>query len=910
VAGKKPNSALVGLLGEAPFSKLADDLPALCFVADPQGRVVWCNRRWHDYTGVPRDADLDRAWRTVHHEAMLADVAQRWARAIEKGLPGEAVIQLRGGDGRCRPFLTRAEPLRGTADVLCWLGTMVEISSVEQVARDQAFLVRLDDRLRDEIDPASIVAAVGEALGRYLGVAAIGYADVVDGERAADEEHLRWSRGADGCDFEPARLGRSAWAGLRKGKTWMVRAGAASETSRGGPAEQVSAFYVPVLAKGTLCAIFYVESRVPRIWRDNEIKLVEEVAARTSATLARAAAELARRESEERLRLALEGAMLGTIEWDLKARRGRWSERACAIYGVQYGAEVTVEQFRALVHPDDRERVFSVIREALDNGDHYSVDYRVLHPDGTQRWVVSRAKVQRDPACRPIGTIGVVIDVTARKLAEERLRESEARQRAIVDTSPECVKIVGADGTLCYINRAGLRMIDATDEEGVLGLDVASVVAPEHRAAWIENHRRVCAGEAVTWEFDVIGLEGTRRRVETHAVPLPTDGSLQHLAVTRDVTERRNAEERLRESEALLAAFMKNAPIGMYLKDADGRYLMLNPEMAKVFGRPVEQVVGRTAAELFGPDEAAMIAAHDRKILETEQARRVEEYLPGLEAYGWSLVVRFPVSLAGERPTRIGGFDIDISERKRTEVELARSRETLYQAEKLTALGSLLAGVSHELNNPLSVILAQAQLLESKAEGTRFAERAATIRSAAGRCAKIVQSFLAMARQKAPARSRLDLNDVIRSALELAGYALRTAGIRVIEELDANLPPIDADGDQLNQVVLNLIVNAQHALEEKDGARILTVKTVEDRQRRLIRLTVADNGPGVPEPDRARLFAPFFSTKARGSGLGLALCQRIVVQHGGTIVHETPDAGGARFRITLPVSESHERGDD
>lgn len=492
----------------------------------------------------------------------------------------------------------------------------------------------------------------------------------------------------------------------------------------------------------------------------------------------------------------------------------------------------------------------------------------------------------------------------ARREVEERLRESEARQRAIVDATPECVKIVGADGRLCYMNRAGLRMIDARWEEAD-GIDVAEVVAPHHRAEWLRNHARVCAGEPVSWEFDVVGLAGTRRRMETHAVPLPgPDGALQQLAVTRDVTERREAEERLRQSEALLAAFMKNAPVGMYLKDADGRYLLLNPEMGKVFGRPVEEVVGRTAAELFGPEEAAMIAGHDRRIMETGRARSVEEHLPGHDSYEWSMVLRFPVSLAGERPTRIGGFDIDVTERKRTELELARSRDMLHQSEKMTALGSLLAGVSHELNNPLSVVLTLSQLLEAQLAGTPLAERAGKIADAAGRCAKIVGSFLAMARQKAPARARVDLNDVVRSALDLAGFALRAADVAVVRELDPDLPAVEADGDQLAQVVLNLLVNAQHALEEKSGERVLTVRTEADRRRRTVSLSVGDNGPGVPLELRRRVFEPFFTSKpqGRGTGIGLTISLGLVEAHGGTLRLADPQGEGACFVIELPVA--------
>jgi C4-dicarboxylate-specific signal transduction histidine kinase len=144
---------------------------------------------------------------------------------------------------------------------------------------------------------------------------------------------------------------------------------------------------------------------------------------------------------------------------------------------------------------------------------------------------------------------------------------------------------------------------------------------------------------------------------------------------------------------------------------------------------------------------------------------------------GWSLIIRFPIR--GEGGDRIGGFVIDVDEQKRAEAELARSREALYQSEKLTALGSLLAGVSHELNNPLAVVVGQSMMLEEEAEGTGLAERSAKIRRAAERCAKIVQTFLAMARQKPPAKTLVDVNAAVRGALDLTDYGLRTTGVRV-----------------------------------------------------------------------------------------------------------------------------------
>ncbi len=610
--------------------------------------------------------------------------------------------------------------------------------------------------------------------------------------------------------------------------------------------------------------------------------------------------------SEERLRLTLESALLGTIEWDLVGGRGVWSRRACEICGIDEAGDMAPPQMLQLIHPDDRSRVSSAVRRAIARGRQCDAEFRILLPRGEVRWVTLRARLERDAEDKAVAASALLFDSTDRKLAEERLRESEARLRAIVEATPECVKIVGEDGCVRFMNPAGLKLLEA---DVFAEFCIPDLIAPECREQWLANHKRVCAGENVSWEFEVVSLKGERRRMETHAVPLRlADGTIQHLAVTRDVTQRRRSEERLRQSEGLLAAFMNNAPVGMYLKDSEGRYLLLNPEMSKVFGRPADDLIGLTAADLLGPEEAALVADFDREILKTGRPSAVEEYLPGIDSYSWSLVVRFPIAAHGDQPPRIGGFDIDITDRKLAEEALERSRDALHQSEKLNALGSLLAGVSHELNNPLAIVVTLSSLLEEEAQGTAMADRAAKIRKAGERCARIVQTFLAMARQRPPERRPVDANQIVRGALELAGYSLGTADIEIVEELAPDLPPLSADADQLHQMVLNLIVNAQQALQEKASGRRLLVRTAAADRGRAVTIGVRDNGPGVPESLRRRVFEPFFTTKpvGEGTGLGLSFSLGVVEAHGGSLSLCEAPGGGACFLATLPAADRSE----
>jgi two-component system, NtrC family, sensor kinase len=245
----------------------------------------------------------------------------------------------------------------------------------------------------------------------------------------------------------------------------------------------------------------------------------------------------------------------------------------------------------------------------------------------------------------------------------------------------------------------------------------------------------------------------------------------------------------------------------------------------------------------------------------------------------------------------------DMTERKRIEAELRRQREALYQTEKLTTMGTVLAGVAHELNNPLTAVTGYANLLRQDLAGTPSATRAENIAHAADRCASIVRNFLALARKYPPERQVVRLNDIARDAAELLAYNLRVDGIEVRLDLEEGLPVLWADPHQLHQVVVNLITNARDELRKAPAPRRLTLRTHAGKTRGRVAVDVEDTGPGVSEEIRDRIFEPFFTTKpvGQGTGLGLSLCHGIVEGHGGTLSLVSEPGAGAIFRVELPV---------
>ena len=229
--------------------------------------------------------------------------------------------------------------------------------------------------------------------------------------------------------------------------------------------------------------------------------------------------------------------------------------------------------------------------------------------------------------------------------------------------------------------------------------------------------------------------------------------------------------------------------------------------------------------------------------------------------------------------------------------------EQLLQSEKVATMGSLLAGVAHELNNPLAVLSGQAQLLFGQGGEPTIVRRALKINDAAERCVRIVRNFLALARQRAPERTHTSLKQVVHGAVELLAYELRSDNVEVIQRIPDGLPVLWADPHQLHQVFVNLVANAHQAMRRQPRPRRITIMGLHDAAAGRVYVDVTDTGPGVPEPVQVKIFEPFFTTKVlgEGTGLGLSLCRGIVDEHGGTLTLGETGEAGTTFRIDLPV---------
>ena len=358
------------------------------------------------------------------------------------------------------------------------------------------------------------------------------------------------------------------------------------------------------------------------------------------------------------------------------------------------------------------------------------------------------------------------------------------------------------------------------------------------------------------------------------------------------------------EARERLTAILEATTDLVAIVDLSGRLLYLNAAGHALLGLAADEALGYPIASL-APDRLRPVV-HDQilptllrdglwtgeAVLLARDEREVPVSVVAVAHRGADGAVEF-----------LSAIVRDMTERKRTEAELRRQREALYQTEKLSTMGTVLAGVAHELNNPLTAVTGYANLLRQDLAGTPSAARAENIAHAADRCASIVRNFLALARRHPPERQLVRLNDIARDTAELLAYHLRVDSIEVGLNLAEGLPVLWADPHQLHQVVVNLVTNARDELRKAPLPRRLTLRTRADAARGRVCLDVEDTGPGISAEIRDRIFEPFFTTKpvGQGTGLGLSLCHGIVEGHGGTLSLVSEPGHGAIFRVELPV---------
>jgi PAS domain S-box-containing protein len=361
-------------------------------------------------------------------------------------------------------------------------------------------------------------------------------------------------------------------------------------------------------------------------------------------------------------------------------------------------------------------------------------------------------------------------------------------------------------------------------------------------------------------------------------------------------------ETMLRESEAKYSALVERARDAVYVVQ-DGVIKFCNKAAEEITGYKEEELVGMPFLDLMAPESRDL--AEQRYQARTASKEAPPVYEVKLRCKDGTLKdVEASLTLIqyGGRPAVVG-FAQDITERKRLEEERRELEEKAQLASRLATVGEMASGIAHEINNPLTSVVGFSQLLMQKDIPEAISRDLGIICDSAQRVAGIVTRLLAFASQQKPERVYLDINDIIATTLALRAYEMETDSIKVITQLDPDLPRTMADGGQLQEVFLNIIINAEAEMISAYGKGNLLVKT--ETTDNTIRISFEDDGPGITKRTLDRIFDPFFTTRkvGEGTGLGLSVCHGIVTAHGGRIYAESELGQGATFIVELPQLE-------
>jgi PAS domain S-box-containing protein len=492
------------------------------------------------------------------------------------------------------------------------------------------------------------------------------------------------------------------------------------------------------------------------------------------------------RESEASMSLAANAANLGLWVWNIPSGEERWvTEKWRQLFGFADSEPVTFDRFLEVVHPGDSERVKQVVQHILEHGGEYEIEYRITRPDGIIRWIATHGRVELDERGKPVLARGVSRDVTERKIAEEELRESEARFRTVANAAPVMIWMSGPDKLCTFFNKGWLDFTGRSLEQ-------------ELGNGWAEGVHR----EDIDRCHDVYQNSFNARESFT-------------------------MEYRLRRS--------------------DGEYRWLLDS-----GTP-----------RFASDGAFL------------------GYI---------------------------GSCIDITERKAAEEEARRRREQVELLGRVSLLGEMTASLAHELDQPLAAILSNAtaamQYLEQgKLDSEQLQEILTDVVGDGRRAHDIMHNVRSAIKKGSAIRGRINLNDVVKAVTHMVHLDAAAHFCKVEMSLARNLPAIDGDPSQIQQVLINLVRNAFDAMRDTPpSGRKVEIATTYNGDGTIC-VAVRDYGSGIPEPTLERLFEQFFTTKEEGLGMGLAIVRSIVEAHGGSIAAENADGGGARFSFRLPTKD-------
>jgi two-component system, NtrC family, sensor kinase len=492
-----------------------------------------------------------------------------------------------------------------------------------------------------------------------------------------------------------------------------------------------------------------------------------------------------------------------------------------------------------------------------------------------------------------VGASGLARDISAQ-------REAESRFTDLFETLHEGVYFSMPDGGLLDVNPALVKMLGYADREELVAKPLRELFADPSQFASVFAELRE-SGFLRDREVTLRRKDRTPIHILISCVSIrDASGNLVRVQGSMaDITERRQMERRLREEQEFVRRLIACFPDVIVVLDPQGRYSFVSPRLEELLGYKPEEFIGTTLEQRPHPEDQTKVLEFFQSLASGKRALGTVEYRTRHKNGAWR-IFRANASPLTDAEGKIFGVVAsarDVTESKKLE-------QQLLQSEKLAAIGQMVSGVAHELNNPLTAILGVSDLLGEKAADDAARRQIELIQKQARKAVELVQGLLMFSRPARPKSQQVRLDELIRRAVDTRKPFFASQGVVVEFDEVSNSLKVDADANQLVQVFANILTNAAQAIASAhDGGRIHIQTALADRNAEIL---IDDNGPGIPSEIRQKIFDPFFTTRrtSGGSGLGLTICLAILKEQGGSIEAQSSPEGGARFRILMPLSKS------
>jgi len=612
--------------------------------------------------------------------------------------------------------------------------------------------------------------------------------------------------------------------------------------------------------------------------------------------------EQALKDSEARFRDLADMLPLVVFEVDPQGKLTYINKRALESFG--YTSDEMLNNFPVFNLLEDScvSAAKNDVQHILEGGETHAQEYILFRKDGSKfEGVVYSNRIMDGDDVRGIRC--VLVDISSLKRAEQILSESEEKYRSVVENADEAIYIV-QDGKLTYANGRAAELTGYSLQE-LTAKPFTEFIHPDDRDMVKQRYLARLNGDSVPdyYTFRIISREGAVKSVGLRATVIQWEGRPATLNFSTDVTEILKADNALKENEGRYRLLADNSMDIIVTASMDMEITYISPSIRYMIGRTAEDILtmyreGKLSAEVLGLSQAdADSAVKGIRALVKEPSRTQLFELGFKHRDGFTSWAEVKMSVMREKSGQAAGIlgvIRDITQQK-------KMTERLIRSDRLASLGEMAAGLAHEVNNPLTAVMGFAYLvLQNPNMPPEVKNDINSIYNEGKRAADVIKNFLVFARGRKPERQAVFINDIIESTLKLRHDQMTKENITVLLNLADDLPAINGDVSQLQQVFLNIILNAEHFMYQANKKGTLAITTLREEGR--IKISIADDGPGI-QPDKVgRVFDPFYTTKqvGEGTGLGLSICHGIISEHGGNIYAESQQGGGATFIIDLP----------